>query len=78
MKTTNLIIGHAFFVVIGMSAVAQGTFQNLNFELANPVFVNSFTVTTASALPFWSAAVGGVQQTDIGYNFFQRGLRPCR
>ena len=49
-----------------LSAFAQGTFENLNFEQAYPVAVGngypSLDVTDASALPYWTATVGGVQQ----------------
>lgn len=49
---------------------AQGSFQNLNFEEADPVVVVGspfypYTVTTASALPNWTVAVGATQQTQI-------------
>jgi hypothetical protein len=55
-------------------AKAQGTFQNLNFELANPgslTFAASIPVT--SALSDWTVTIGGVQQTDVGYNAFSTG-----
>jgi hypothetical protein len=71
MKTAIAIIIFAQ----SLTGFAQGTFQNLNFEQANPVAVNPFlgTVTTASALPDWTAEIGGVQQTVILENGFSTG-----
>ncbi len=56
-----------------LSIQAQ-TFQNLNFEQANPVIVPPpatfypYDVTAASALPFWIAYLGTVQQTEVLQN----------
>jgi hypothetical protein len=62
------------FVVIGdFRAFAQGTFQNLDFEQANPVVVSPFTVTAASGLPNWTVTIGGVEQTQITENGFSTG-----
>jgi hypothetical protein len=56
-------------------AKAQGTFQNLNFELANPgtLIQGEFgpfalNVPVANALPYWSVYYGAAQQTEINYN----------
>src|SRR5580692_2618024 len=73
MKTTILISGFATVFLAAVSALAQGTFQNLNFEQADPVSVVGspyypYEVTTVSALPFWTVTVGGVQQTQIMEN----------
>jgi hypothetical protein len=57
---------------LGLHAGAQGTFQNLDFEQANPGAYSGY-VSAASALPDWTAAIGGVQQTQIGYNFLSTG-----
>jgi hypothetical protein len=56
-----------------LSTKAQGTFQNLNFEEANPVIVDGspyypYGVTSASALPNWTVSIGGVPQTQIVEN----------
>jgi len=56
-----------------LSASAQGTFQNLNFEQASPVIIVGspyypYEVTAASALPDWTVTEGGVQQTQITEN----------
>jgi hypothetical protein len=54
-------------------ARAQGTFDNLDFEQANPAVVGPYTVTAASAIPDWIAEIGAAQQTDIKENFFSTG-----
>jgi hypothetical protein len=52
------------------STLAQGTFQNLNFEQASivPISGQPFAVTVANALPGWTVDYGSVQQTQISYN----------
>jgi Zn-finger nucleic acid-binding protein len=46
-----------------ISSMAQSQFQNLNFEMGNPVSANdpggSYLVTTTSALPHWTVEIGG-------------------
>ncbi len=59
-------------MLAAVSAQAQGTFQNLNFESANvppsgPELYGTF-VPIASALPDWTAYLGGNQLTQVGYN----------
>jgi hypothetical protein len=54
--------------VLGIHASAQGTFQNLDFELANPGTTFSSGIPVFSALPDWTVTVGGVQQTQIPVN----------
>jgi hypothetical protein len=56
-----------------VSAQAQGTFQNLNFEQANivPIVGNPnypYAVSVADALAGWTVDYGNVQQTQILYN----------
>ena len=69
MKTRMLIISQALSVSVVLSAFAQGTFENLNFEQANPVSSGvgypPYYVTAASALPYWTVTIGGVQQTQV-------------
>jgi hypothetical protein len=60
-------------LLASLSAQAQGTFQNLNFELANPGQYSSISVPVLEALPDWTATIGGVQQVDVGYNAFSTG-----
>jgi hypothetical protein len=72
MKLTVAIIVVAF----SWSVSGQGTFQNLNFELANPgqTIQNPIgpayadNVPVADAVPYWSVYYGGIQQTEIDYN----------
>jgi hypothetical protein len=72
MKMNELItqLSVAFFVVL--SAQAQGTFQNLDFEQADPMSsgdpLNPDAVTAGSALPDWTVTIGAVQQTQVLYN----------
>jgi hypothetical protein len=54
------------------SGLAQGTFQNLDFESANvpasgPEPYGTF-VSVGSALPSWTAYLGAGQLTQVGYN----------
>jgi hypothetical protein len=53
-----------------LSAQAQGTFENLNFEEASivPISGQQFAITVANALPDWTVDYGNVQQTQIYYN----------
>jgi len=63
----NLIFGILLTAVA--SASAQGTFQNLDFEEANPVSTgNPPFVTAASALPGWTIFCGTTQQTEVALN----------
>ena len=75
MKTNiifRLEILLASFLAISPSLIAQGTFQNLNFEQANPVASGSpypaYDVTTASALPGWTVYYGSSQQAEVAYH----------
>jgi hypothetical protein len=77
MKTTNFITSRVSIFFLVVSAQAQGTFQNLNFEQANPVSANDpdapYFVTASSALPNWGVFYSGVQQSDISYNGISTG-----
>jgi hypothetical protein len=73
VKTTKLIAGFPAALVAVLSAQAQGTFQNLNFEQADPVpIVGSpyypYAVTPGSALPGWTGSIGGVPVTQVFLN----------
>jgi hypothetical protein len=60
----------AVILALGTHANGQGTFQNLDFEQANPVFLgNPYAATIASALPYWTWSIGGVQYGAIGVNY---------
>jgi len=69
MKLSLLILVLTFAT---LSAHAQGTFQNLNFEQANPVSAgdpdNPNAVTPASALPGWSGSIDGTPVTEVLFN----------
>jgi hypothetical protein len=77
MKIEKLIAKSAIILLAALSAQAQGTFQDLNFEQANPVAVGNpypaYYVTAASALPGWTVYIGTVQQTDVLQNFSTTG-----
>jgi hypothetical protein len=72
MKLTKLMALSLGLMFGALSTHAQ-TFQNLNFEQANPVIVQGslyypYGVTEASALPDWTVTYGNVQQTQITEN----------
>ena len=67
-----------FLVVSGLllgnfPGFTQGTFQNLDFEQAQPVFLGYEEATTASALPYWTVSIGGAQQGVVGVNTYSTG-----
>jgi len=81
MKIEQLIAASSVILVVlcaSLSSQAQGTFQNLNFEQANPISVSDpadpYLVTVASALPFWSVYYGNFQQTEMIYNGVSTGV----
>lgn len=53
-----------------LSAPAQGTFQNLDFEAARVVFVEGQYIDASSALPGWMAYSGTNQLSQIAFNFY--------
>jgi len=73
MKAAKLFAACSAILLAVLSMQAQGTFQNLNFESANPGTTFSFGVPVSSALPGWTVTIGGVQQTDVGVNAFSTG-----
>ena len=64
-------------LLTAMTAAAQGTFQNLDFEQATPVSANDpnqpFAVTAARALPDWTLYCGAIQQTEVLQNVVTLG-----
>src|SRR6202034_1645588 len=55
------------------SGLAQGTFQDLDFEEAAIVPITGnpsypYAVAVANALPGWTVDYGNIQQTDVYYN----------
>jgi hypothetical protein len=73
MLIKRLSICHAISAFFAVAALGQGTFENLNFEEATPGPSGSFSVSAASAIPDWTAEIGGVVQTEIGQNAFSTG-----
>jgi hypothetical protein len=67
----------AFVTVPALAAKTQGTFQNLDFELANPVPVQNpilpGEVTFASALPDWNGSINGTPVTTALFNNYTLG-----
>jgi hypothetical protein len=65
------------FLLTVLSANAQGTFQNLNFESAtlSPIPAGQFggSVSIFSALPHWTGYLGSVQQTQVLQNDYDLG-----
>jgi len=59
-------------VILGASLAQGQSFQNLDFELANPSeappYKSPDTVTAASAFPDWAVTFGSVQEQDVIYN----------
>jgi len=72
MRIENLVAVASGVFLAALPAYAQSTFQNLDFEQANPINVGTplqpFFVTSASALPYWTVTIGGVLQTTITEN----------
>jgi hypothetical protein len=69
MNASKIISYISSSLLTVVSSQAQGTFQNLDFELANPGSASySLNMLVTSALPFWSVYYGSVQQTQILYN----------
>jgi hypothetical protein len=72
VKMTKLIAGFSIVFLAMLSAHAQGPFQNLDFESANlsPIPSGQYggDVPITSALPGWSASIGGVQVTQVLQN----------
>jgi hypothetical protein len=74
MKIEKLISESSIALLAVFSAQAQGTFQNLDFEQANPISTGTpNVVTAASALPGWTVVIDGIQQTVVGYDFLSTG-----
>jgi hypothetical protein len=67
MKAMKLFAGFSSYLVVALSAHAQTSFQNLNFEsgnLSNPTgMYNEVPIT--QALPGWNGSIGGVAVTEV-------------
>jgi len=69
MKTGALIL------LVTSSAFSQGTFQNLNFESANPAGLTNLYVAFSDAFPGWTGYIG-THTSPVGiagYNFISGG-----
>jgi hypothetical protein len=72
MKALKSIVLLFILAWAAFSAQAQGTFQNLDFEQANPVMTTDpsspfyfYGVTVASALPGWNVDINNIPQDSI-------------
>jgi hypothetical protein len=73
IKESIHLIGITVALFVHSLACGQGSFQNLDFEQANPVIVVGsplypYAVTAASALPYWTVVAGGNQLSVITEN----------
>jgi hypothetical protein len=63
---------HYFIVTLSLttyiSAFAQGSFQNLDFEAANPIPTSGSFIDAASGLPGWTVLIGNTAASQILYN----------
>src|SRR5580765_4168506 len=80
MKVFRLIFACLTFVCATITASAQGSFGNLDFELANITGHSSGSmVPITNALPGWTAYYGRASlgttntATDVGYDFISLG-----
>jgi hypothetical protein len=76
MKTMKIIFGVTSVLVTLVSAHGQGSFQNLDFEMANPGqtsqspfgYPTALNVPVAEALPYWNVYDGNVEQSTVNFN----------
>jgi hypothetical protein len=72
MKAAKQFFTLSVVLLAGLATQAQGSFENLDFEQANPVNAGNReyldAVTFSSALPGWSASIGGEPVTDVLLN----------
>jgi hypothetical protein len=76
MKIEKLIVTFLVALPVVFSTKAQSTFQNLNFEeadLSPTVGLYGGEVPISSALPGWSASIGGVAVTQVLQNNYDLG-----
>src|ERR1700677_4846439 len=69
-KPSFIILSFGFFTCLTQ---AQSTFQNLNFEQANPVPIAGSpyypnAVTAMSAFPYWTVLIGDTPSAQALYN----------
>jgi hypothetical protein len=70
MSSTLVSILISGLTIVAVQVQGQGTFRNLDFELAQvPTSTPAGTlVPTGSAVPFWTAYLGNDQQSTVQYN----------
>jgi hypothetical protein len=72
LQSRMWLVGGLAVFLSAADGLAQGTFQNLDFEQANKVSVGgglpTFVVYTADALPGWALTVGGAPQPTMFWN----------
>jgi hypothetical protein len=75
MKKAKAFVILSAVMLAGLSAAAQGSFQNLDFESASLAPTSGFggNVPIGSALPGWSATIGGVAVTQVLQNNYTLG-----
>ena len=78
VKTTKLIVWFSIALFASLSAQAQGTFQNLDFESATPSApimgpLGPFYQPEGLALPGWNAYLGITQQSEVLQNLYAAG-----
>lgn len=76
-KTKKIFHVGALFA-LAIQSIAQGTFQNLDFELANPIpLVGSpdypYAIANSNAMPGWTAYIGSNPRDSIYYNTVSYG-----
>jgi hypothetical protein len=62
----KIILQMVVILTLGITANGQGSFQDLNFEEANPVSVGNGGYSTGSALPGWQVFIGTTPISEIG------------
>jgi hypothetical protein len=74
MNTFKLLSISLSAIYAALSTHAQGTFQNLNFESANPSgYPPNSDLSIASGLPGWSGFYGGTQTSTLSYDGISTG-----
>jgi hypothetical protein len=72
MKTRRIILAYVTILCAAVSAQAQGTFQNLDFEAATvptiPPGQFGSPVAITNGLPGWNGFIGGAAQSEVWHN----------
>jgi hypothetical protein len=76
MKSVKLNIYWIAWTLGTGCGLGQGTFENLDFEQANPIIIPGSPYndsTVANVLPYWTVTIGGIQQSEIPVDGFSTG-----